>query len=83
MQIFFTFSNGSYAGGWYQQSWVFEPMPSQTPNAAPVVPDNLANIDDELDIIRGRVPTPQGYTVEPSRMKALMAKRASLVGSQG
>lgn len=35
-------------------------------------------IHDELDIIRGRVPTPAGYKVDPLRVKELMRELKSL-----
>jgi hypothetical protein len=40
--------------------------------------ERIAEIDAELDICRGRVPTPPGYKIDPSRVRALMAERKSL-----
>lgn len=37
-----------------------------------------AEIEAELDIIRGRVPTPKGYTVDPLRAKKLMQELKQL-----
>lgn len=39
----------------------------------------LKEINDELDIIRGRVPTPKGYKVDLGRTKALMAELKKLL----
>jgi hypothetical protein len=38
----------------------------------------IAEIDKELDIIRGRIPTPKGYKIDARKAKALMAERAEL-----
>jgi hypothetical protein len=38
----------------------------------------IKQINEELDIIRGRVPTPKNYTVNPLRAKALMAELKQL-----
>lgn len=35
-------------------------------------------INDELDIIRGVIPTPKGYTIDPRRAKALMVELKQL-----
>lgn len=35
-------------------------------------------IERELDIIRGRIPTPKGYSVNPSRVKDLMLELKKL-----
>lgn len=35
-------------------------------------------IETELDIIRGRVPTPKGYTINPLRVKKLMQELKQL-----
>jgi hypothetical protein len=47
----------------------------------PLPPDpkvRIAEIDKELDIIRGIIPTPKGYKIDPRKAKALMVERAEL-----
>lgn len=47
----------------------------------PAKPDPVkrkADIETELDIIRGRVPTPPGYIVDPLRTKKLMQELKAL-----
>ena len=39
----------------------------------------LRQINTELDIIRGRVPTPPGYKIDPRRIKQLMAELKQLI----
>lgn len=48
-------------------------LPKNKP-AAPVVnkETRIKQINTELDIIRGRVPTPPNYRIDPLRVKALM-----------
>jgi hypothetical protein len=41
-----------------------------------------AQIERELDIIRGVVPTPTGYRVEPGKIKALMKELNNLEGDE-
>lgn len=38
----------------------------------------IAAIEHELDIIRGRIPTPKGYVVNPLRIKELMTELKQL-----
>jgi hypothetical protein len=47
-----------------------------TPKVSPEV--RKKEIEDELDIIRGVVPTPRGYKVNPLRIKQLMAELSQL-----
>lgn len=51
-------------------------------NRAPPKPIDKAarikTIEDELDIIRGRVPTPKGFKVDASRVKDLMLELKQL-----
>lgn len=52
----------------------------QLPQLPPDPKTRIAEIDKELDIIRGRVPTPKGYKINPRKAKALMTERAELEG---
>lgn len=51
-----------------------KPLPQLPAN--PVT--RIAEIDAELDIIRGRVSTPKGYKIDPRKAKALMNERTEL-----
>ena len=51
------------------------------PKKEPPSPLTLEQIYEELDIIRGRKPTPPGYSVRPERMKELMQRRKELTRS--
>lgn len=54
-------------------------MPSRPVATMPVDTETRKReINSELDIIRGRVPTPKGYTVNPGRVKDLMAELKQL-----
>lgn len=56
-------------------------LAKQKAAAAPKPVDRAARkaeIEAELDIIRGRVPTPKGYTVDPLRAKKLMQELKQL-----
>lgn len=48
------------------------------PAPAPTIPATKAEIEAELDIIRGRVPTPKGYKVDKGRTKLLMTRLKEL-----
>lgn len=53
---------------------------SNRPFAKPIDPTvRLKEIDHELDIIRGRVETPKGYSITPDKVKILLAERKQLV----
>jgi hypothetical protein len=41
----------------------------------------ISEINEELDIIKGRVPTPKGYTINKTRAKLLMAELQRLTRS--
>lgn len=43
----------------------------------------LAEIDKELDIIKGRVPTPKGYIATPSKVKLLIQERKEVLKRVG
>lgn len=38
----------------------------------------IQEIETELDIIRGRVPTPKGYTIDPDKVKTLVKELKEL-----
>ncbi len=48
------------------------------PKTEPTKPLTVEQIDEELDIIRGLKPTPDGYKVRPQRVKELMEMRRRL-----
>lgn len=50
--------------------------PRPNTNVDPVT--RRAEIEAELDIIRGRTPTPKGYRVDAGKIKALMTELAQL-----
>lgn len=50
----------------------------------PVSPEQrIKDIEAELDIYRGRVPTPKGFKSDPSKVKALMAELKKLKSDTG
>lgn len=51
----------------------------KTPKAKPIdKATRIQEIETELDIIRGRVPTPKGYKVDASKVKSLMIELREL-----
>lgn len=72
---FFMFGNFGNGTSNYQQQTINAPP-------QPVVPDKdirIRQINDELDILRGRRPTPKGYRVNALRAKELMAELKQLL----
>ena len=75
-------ANGQRLGGsgsQYQPSQAFATRVAERPAPPVINPEaRRAEIEEELDIIRGRIPTPKGYRVDPSRIKALMLELREL-----
>lgn len=49
-------------------------FPKETELSLVAIGEDDELINRELDIIRGRIPTPKGYKVDPERIKYLMTK---------
>lgn len=63
------------------EAYVIELTRVPYPTAQPMVTpsEQLRAIESELEIIRGRVPTPRGYVCTPSRIKDLLRQWQTLI----
>lgn len=41
--------------------------------------DRIEQIDNELDIIRGIIPTPKGYKIDKNKIKSLLKERKEYI----
>jgi hypothetical protein len=71
-------NSGTGANPYSTHTFYFHIGVLEPPPQPPAIPESIEEIERELDIIRGAVPTPEGYVVNKAKAKVLMRRLAEL-----